>query len=98
MNLFEIASVAVNLLVLGTAVLVIRSGNTSAQTELQKTREAFTKLIDSLHALELKLTSCVTWQDMDRVCAGREAKIAELDRRVDAHDTEIQILKQHNVN
>lgn len=94
MTLFQILSLAVNAFVLGLAVWVIKSGNTETKATLTATQEELKKLLTCLHALELKLSNCVTRDALDRVCSLEKGRIEELDRRVDNHDTRITVLEQ----
>lgn len=94
MTMFQILSLAVNAFVLGLAVWVIRSGNTDTKESLKATQVELQALLKCLHALELKLGNCVTWDALDRVCSLEEGRITELDHRLDNHDTRIAVLEQ----
>lgn len=87
---FEIASVAVNVFVLGLAVWIIKSGGAQDREERKGMRSDLKRLLECLHKLEVKLTSCVTWTDLEKL----GLKVDVLDSRVDAHETRITVMEK----
>ena len=77
---------ALNLLVLGLAVWILRANHSATQRELKSNREEFKKVVESIHSLELRLASCVTWEELGRELSplrhkeeNHEARIKEIE-------------------
>lgn len=90
----EWTTIAVQLVVLGTAIWIIRSGRAEEAKEREILKADLKRLLECLHALELKLSNCVTWDALDKICSLERGKLDSLDKRVDDHETRITLVER----
>lgn len=90
---FEFVQIAVNLLVLGVAVWIIKTSlsktdrlhertESVAKAQAEKFQCQLNAFEHLLHALELKLKDCMTWEEF-------EQKVGPLRERVEKHSEKI---------